>query len=91
MPKSRAEKRGHRCVNHPTDQDALDLINRICGDDFCEDVDMRYATMAPTDPDLKIALEKLSAVYRIAHSMVRSKVCYHVHEDWRQAILNWDS
>lgn len=65
-----------------TDQQALDAIQRICGDDFCEDLDLRTID-GPLLGDLGIAHEKLSAVYRIAHSLVKSNICHGVHGGWR--------
>ena len=65
------------------DQQALELISQICGDDFCEELDMRNAHRKLRG-DLATAHEKLGKVYRIAHALVTSKVCYHVHDDWRK-------
>lgn len=68
-----------------TDQQVLETIERIAGDDFCEEISMRG--LRPDDPrsdDLKTAANKLSAIYRIAHSAVRSHTCFQVHESWRQ-------
>lgn len=65
--------------------DALDAIDRIVSDDFCEDLDMRAAfDEQPLSPDLKTAHSKLSAVYQIAHSESPRHSCYRVHADWRQ-------
>lgn len=71
-----------------TDQQALEVISHICGDGFCEDLDMR-ADATPDEewalsPDLKLAQEKLSKIYCIAHSMVVSNSCYRMHDDWRK-------
>jgi len=63
-----------------TDQQALEVIERICGDDFCEEMEMRGLP----DSELKTAVDKLTMIYKISHSLVRSKVCHHVHDDWRQ-------
>ena len=65
------------------DQQALDLISRICGDNFCEELDMRNAHRKLSG-DLAIAHEKLGKVYRIAHALVTSHCCYPVHEVWRK-------
>ena len=68
-----------------TDQQALETIERICGDDFCEDLSMKNLTNDLTsDSDLKTAADKLSAIYRIAHSLVQSHTCFRVHDDWRE-------
>lgn len=73
------------------DQQALELISRICGDDFCEELDMRVRSPHLSERaqrkmrgDLAAANEKLGKVYRIAHALVRSRDCYHVHDDWRK-------
>lgn len=66
-----------------TDQEALSAIERICGDDFCEYLDMRDMDET-TNADLRTAHRKLSAVYRIAHSLVTGHVCFEVHSDWRK-------
>jgi len=65
-----------------TDQQALETIDLLCGDDFCEDMSMRMRDLEP-DSDLKTAVDKLSRIYRIAHSLVQSHSCFHVHDDWR--------
>lgn len=64
-----------------TDQQALSTIERLCGDDFCEVLDMRSNELTG---DLKTAHEKLSAIYRIAHSLVASHICFENHDDWRK-------
>ena len=73
------------------DQQALELISRICGDDFCEELDMRVRSPHLSERaqrkmrgDLAAANEKLGKVYRIAHALVRSRDCYNVHDDWRK-------
>ena len=65
------------------DQQALELISRIVSDNFCEDLDIRNAHRKLRG-DLATAHEKLGKVYRIAHALVKTKVCYHVHDDWRK-------
>ena len=70
----------------PTDQQALSAIERICGDGFCEDAEIRLCTGGLSD-DAKTAVSKLGYIYRLAHSMIRAKVCHHVHADWRKTIL----
>ena len=66
-----------------TDQQALELISRICGDNFCEDLDIRNAHRK-LHGELAVAHEKLGKVYRIAHALVTSHCCYSVHDDWRK-------
>ena len=63
------------------DQVVLEAIERIVGDDFCVDLDMRQDDLSG---DLKILHEKVSLIYRMAHSHVRSHKCSHVHDDWRE-------
>lgn len=65
-----------------SDQEVLDLIQHIAGDDFCEDLDMRAGSI--TDPMLKTAHEKLSAIYRYSHAFVKANRCHGVHNDWRE-------
>ena len=67
-----------------TDQQALELISRICGDNFCEELDMRNSLHRKLRGDLAVAHEKLGKVYRIAHALVTSHCCYPVHDDWRK-------
>lgn len=70
-----------------TDQQALEVIERICGDDFCEDMDIQAALLVPPpewSPELRIAMEKLWTIWRIAHSIVKSHSCFGVHQDWRE-------
>ena len=77
-------------TSEPTDQQALSLIELITGDDFCEDLDMRAFSKGGESQltgDLRIAHEKLSRIYMIAHSMVRDSVCHHVHDNWRAEIV----
>ena len=69
--------------NERADQAVLWAIEQLCGDDFCEILDMRAAS-EPLTGDLKIAHEKLSAIYKLSHSHVRSHSCHHAREDWRK-------
>ena len=76
--------------NERADQAVLWAIEQLCGDDFCEILEMRDAS-EPLTGDLKIAHEKLSAIYKLSHSHVRSHSCHHAshschhaHEDWRK-------
>ncbi len=63
-----------------TDQQALEVIERICGDDFCEDMSMQDLDR---QPDLKTAIGKLSRIYRISHALGQSHSCFLSHQDWR--------
>jgi hypothetical protein len=83
-----------------TDQQALELIEKLSGDDFCEDMNCRLnmpergpETGCETgqarcwdpaaDPNLREAVDKLVAIYKIAHAFVASNSCYGSHDDWR--------
>lgn len=66
------------------DQLALTAIERICGDDFCEDQCMR--NIDREDGDLKTAIDKLTTVYILCHSHVKSHSCYHAHDSWRARV-----
>jgi hypothetical protein len=74
----------HSKLNTPlTDQQTIEIIDLLTGDDFCMDLEMRNAD-APLTGDLKIAFDKLSRIYRIAHAQVQSHSCFEVHDDWRR-------
>ena len=64
------------------DQQALWAIEQICGDDFCED--QEFLNLNREDGEMKTAIEKLTAIYSLAHSHVKGHSCFHVHEDWRK-------
>lgn len=61
----------------------LAAIESIVGDDACEVWDMENAHRRFRGRS-RLMHEKLSAVYRIAHSAQESHSCHHVHEDWRR-------
>lgn len=75
------ESAGGDSINALKDQAILAAIERVTADDFCEDLDMRQEDLSG---DLKTAHEKISLIYRMAHSHVRAHSCFHVHGDWRQ-------
>lgn len=75
-------------MTEPTDQQALALIDRITGDDFCADLEMRNFS-TPLTGDLKTAYEKLSRIYTIAHSMDKSHSCFKAHDNWRALVAEW--
>lgn len=62
---------------------ALDAIERIVGDDWCSDLEMRTLNENLTG-DAKIMEEKISQIYRIAHSESPNHSCHHVHTEWRK-------
>jgi len=66
------------------DQRVLSMIDRITGDDFCEELDLHSQLGDGLTGELKTAHEKLSAIYRAAHSAVAPNTCHHVHDDWRK-------
>ena len=65
-----------------THTEALKVIEWLCCDDFCEDLEMQMVEMP--DSPLKTAGEKLTRIYRIAHGLNTQHKCYSVHEDWRK-------
>lgn len=66
----------------------LDAIERVAGDDYCEDLNMRDAAGHEMSDDLKTASSKLGAIYRLAHAYSKNHSCYRVHKDWRNQ-LKW--
>ncbi len=67
------------------DQELLLIIERIAGDDFFADLEFRMAAKPSKESDdMHIVAEKVSLIYRLAHSAVKKHSCYHVHEDWRK-------
>lgn len=65
-------------------EDILMLIERIVGDDFCQDLDA-IAGLHPEELSEreKVCQEKLGALYRIAHSNRKEATCHSVHDIWR--------
>lgn len=69
---------------------ALDAIERIVCDDWCSDLEMRTLNENLTG-DAKIMEEKISLIYRIAHSESPNHSCHQHHGEWRRvkdAVLN---
>lgn len=67
------------------DQMALSAIEHTVGDDFCEDLDCIAAFHPETMSDReKSCHDKLSLVYKIAHSHRTGSICYDKHDDWRK-------
>ncbi len=84
-PQCIAAARVTREAGMKTDQEVLALIDEITGDDFCFDLDC----LAAFNPERlsqkeKGCHEKLSLIYKLAHSFNRSTICHHVHDDWRK-------
>lgn len=61
---------------------AIETIDRLAGDDFCEELSMNLAA-GRLDGRLKLATEKLLEIYRLAHGHNRATACFAVHADWR--------
>jgi len=61
---------------------ALEAIDCLAGDDFCEELDMSNMTRKLRGR-LRMAHEKLSLIYQIAHAENSNNSCYRVHDDWR--------
>lgn len=80
-----------------SDQQVIELISNITGDEFCEDLNMTLTFMEEHDIKfshnqlmnlLKEAHGKLSDIYVIAHSHNRQSSCYKVHDSWRKRALH---
>ncbi len=66
--------------------EALDYIEHIVGDDFCEELGMGVAQRPQDYTPIVIETEKkLSAIYRAAHSH-NEHSCYSSHQDWRDEV-----
>lgn len=63
-----------------TPEDLLLIIERICGDDFCEQLDLttfREGTLIHT------ARAKLGMIYELTHSANTDHACHAEHANWR--------
>lgn len=61
----------------------LNAIEKISGDDFCEQVDWdMFKNRLKTEKE-KIMANKLLKIYRLSHSHIKTHFCYHVHKNWR--------
>ena len=56
---------------------ALEVIERICSDDYCQ-----WAAM---EKEPSIATQKLLACYKYSHCVL-PKTCYDAHHPWRDAL-----
>lgn len=67
---------------------ALQAIEKITGDDFCEELDMLIA-FHPEELTSreKTMADKLSKIYRLAHSHDTEASCYDIHAAWRLELL----
>jgi hypothetical protein len=62
---------------------ALAAIEDIVSDDFCEELSL-MAAEGKLKGDILLAQEKISLIYRIAHSWNPAHPCHKVHNDWRK-------
>lgn len=76
-----------------TDQQVLELIERIVSEDFCEELGMDHANSPDClTPRERVCEEKFGAIYRLAHSHRASAECNDVHENWRkEAQEQWEA
>ena len=65
---------------------ALEAIEEIVSDDFCETAELELFKKRVKDKNLKVAYEKLGKIYKIAHSFNPKHSCYNYHKDWRDEI-----
>lgn len=68
-----------------TATELLNLIEGILCDDFCEDLAMRDADLL--SPLERVSQRKIGQIYRIVHSLNKSRGCYENHRDWRKEVL----
>jgi hypothetical protein len=66
--------------------DALDAIERIAGDDFCEELEMSHFLTRKFRGEKRVMFEKLAAIYRLAHGASPSHSCYNAHDSWRKEL-----
>jgi len=67
----------------------LAVIERLASDDLCERLSWGAAQGRPTrlsDEEIKTLGNKLSLIYRIAHSLNADASCAYVHANWRKEI-----
>lgn len=69
--------------SEPTLEEILTAIEQYCGDEFCEELEMRDFN-GKLSGDLKEARKRLGEIYKIAHGFNASHSCYHVHGPWRR-------
>lgn len=63
--------------------DVLAAIEQICGDDFCEEL---HCDTRKLSGRIAVASDKLSIIYRLAHSFNTRHSCYSVHDSWRNEL-----
>lgn len=77
-----AADREQRETPKPDAEIALDVIERIAGDDETEEWEFDLYENRLSGP-MKSAVEKILRIYRYSHSMSASHSCYQFHKDWR--------
>ena len=88
QPPSSTEGGGReRGKNMLTDRQLLDLIHRMTGDDFVQDLAMHalpdYTPSHDTAARLmREASERLGEIYAVVHGHLPTP-CHDVHQDWR--------
>lgn len=75
-----------------SNEELLELIERIVGDDFCEDLSCRvnfdnFRNNAENIKMLVKAHNKLSDIYTFVHSHNKKTVCNHSHQTWRNEAI----
>lgn len=68
---------------------ALKIIEALVSDDLCESLEYDAVMNRPfrlTPDDIKTLANKLSIIYKTAHSVIEDAICYEVHDDWRKGI-----
>lgn len=65
----------------------LEAIERLVADDFCEELDCERAFRPERFSEReKMMHDKLSAIYKLAHSFNPTHCCYDVHGKWRKLL-----
>jgi len=64
-------------------QKALQEIEEIVNDDFCESISFDSFKGRLNERE-KTAADKLSKIYMLSHGNNKSNSCYPVHEAWRK-------
>lgn len=72
-----------------TDQQLIELVDSIVGDEFCEDLNCiiefgHEKTYEQTRKLLVTARDKLVDIYTFVHSHNKEHSCHHVHDVWRE-------
>jgi hypothetical protein len=72
-----------------TNEQVIELIDYLSGDEFCEELALTtFSDYSPSPERMKklldAASDKLSTIYQIAHSHNTQPSCYSVHNSWRE-------